>query len=528
MKQIVLVAGLIASSMLAKAQSLSHAIVELQNENYIKAKMELLALPAAELSSEAYLYLGNAYYKLGSVDTATQYYKKAELNSDAMGMIAKARLAVLNNKDTNEIKTYIEKAIAYSKHKNPEIIFQAACLAYQPKLTQLSFYMPYAIDAHKMASGNDYYTLTLGDMFLELGDGGKAMSLYEDVAAKNPNNVLANIRIGRLYYASMNYEEAIAYLEKANGIDPGFSIAHKELGELYFLTKQFDKAQDEFKKYIELNGNDSRAKSTYSAFLYQLKEYQKAVDEVKVYQLTDPNNFIYNRVMAYCQFELKKYKEANDAMKQFWNTVGTNKVTALDYSYAGRIAASIGDTSTALSCLKSSVQVDSLNADMVSEYARTLFNFKRYKESVAEYQKRMRMKKMPMSLDHYYLGRAYYATANYVMADSAFADFSRMQPKSPDGYLWRAKSKLELEDKKSLKGLSVAHYTKYVELIEADATTNGQQVLVKHKTNLINAYSYLAFVALTNKENATAKEQFRKILLIEPDNKIAKEEMSKL
>jgi len=44
MKQIVLVAGLIASSMLAKAQSLSHAIVELQNENYIKAKKGIVSL----------------------------------------------------------------------------------------------------------------------------------------------------------------------------------------------------------------------------------------------------------------------------------------------------------------------------------------------------------------------------------------------------------------------------------------------------------------------------------------------------
>ena len=247
-----------------------------------------------------------------------------------------------------------------------------------------------------------------------------------------------------------------------------------------------------------------------------------------VYQQTDPNNFIYNRVNAYCQFELKKFKEASVSMEQFWNTVGSNKVTALDYSYAGRIAAALGDTSKALSCLKSAVQADTTNADMQSEYAKTLCNFKRYKESVNAYQKRLQMKKMPMSLDFYFLGRAYYATANYVMADSAFADFSRMQPKSPDGYLWRAKSKLELEDKKSLKGLSVDNYTKYVELIEADAATNGQQVLVKHKVNLVNAYSYLAFVALTNKDNATAKEQFRKILVVEPDNKIANEEIKKL
>ncbi len=527
MKQIVLL-GLIASSMLAKAQSLSHAIVELQNENYNKAKNELLALPIKELSSEAYLYLGNAYYKLGSVDTAAEYFKKAELSSDAMGMIAKARIAVLNNKDTNEIKSYIEKAIAYSKHRNPEIIFQAAYLAYQPKLTQVSFYMPYAIEAHRMASGNDYYTLILGDMFTELGDGGKAMSLYEDLVAKNPDNILANIRIGSLYYANTNYEMAIQYYEKANSFPHNISLAHKELGELYFLTNQLDKAQTEFKRYIEMNGNDSKAKSTYTSFLYQVKEYQKAVDEVKEFQLTDPNNFIYNRLMAYCQFELKKYKEAGIAIDQFWNTVGNNKVIALDYSYAGKIAASLGDTSKALSCFKTAIQMDSLNADLVSEYAKTLFNFKLYKESIAESQKRMSMKKMPMSLDHYYLGRAYYATANYVMADSAFAKFSRMQPKSPDGYLWRAKSKLELEDKKSLKGLCIADYSKYIELVEADLATNGQQVLTKYKNNLINAYLYIAYVSINNKDNTMAKKQFEKVLAIDPNNKIALDEIKKI
>ena len=66
-----------------------------------------------------------------------------------------------------------------------------------------------------------------------LGIGGKAMGKYEDVVAADPNNVLANIRIGSLYYASMNYPTAFEYLEKANALNPNFSIAHKELGELY-------------------------------------------------------------------------------------------------------------------------------------------------------------------------------------------------------------------------------------------------------------------------------------------------------
>ena len=509
-----------AFAQMSNAQTLKDAINELQNENIIKAKQLFLSLKGDEQSLESYLYLGNVYLNLDQTDSAQFYYQKAELASDAFGSLAKARLAILANKDSNEVKSHIEKALSQSRRRNPEVFFQAAYLSFQPKPSNVKQFIPYCIEAHKMSPNNHYYTLILGDLYLALGEGGKAMSKYEDVVAADPKNVLANIRIGGLYYASMNYPMAIEFYEKANALNPNFSIAHKELGELYYHTRQNEKAADEFKKYILLNDNDARIKATYSGFLFQLKDYQKAIDEINVFKATDSTNYAFYRILAYCNYELKKYKEAQASIDQFWKYSGKNKITATDYGYAGKIAGANNDTTAALKNLKTAVMLDTNNADLQSEYAKTLYNSKRYTESISEYKRRIGMRKQAGSLDYYYLGRAYYANNEFVSADTSFADFSRIQPKSPDGYLWRAKSMLELEDKENLKGLSSTNYLKYIELASTDVARN--------KSNLVSAYTYLAYVALTQKDNVKAKEYFGKLLELEPENKNAQEEVKRL
>jgi Tfp pilus assembly protein PilF len=50
----------------------------------------------------------------------------------------------------------------------------------------------------------------------------------------------------------------------------------------------------------------------------------------------------------------------------------------------------------------------------------------------------------------------------------------------------------------------------------------------KNKANLITAYSYLGFMALHNKDNATAKTNFEKVIGIDPENKEAKEQLAKI
>ncbi len=501
------------------AQTIEQARNEFQNENYKQAKHTLMALYAN--SSQAALYLGNTYLKLDEMDSAKIFYSKADAGTDAYAFIAKARLAIMNKNDKATIQSLIDKALSLSKKKDAEVFYQAGFLTYQPKATAVAEYLPYFLEASRLSPNSDFFTLSVGDMYLEQHEGGKAMSQYEMVTDKQPDNLMALIRIGRLFYSSTNYTKAIEFLEKANTINPNYSIVHKELGELYYLTRNYTKATSEFKKYLELNDNDSRAKGTYGGFLYQLKEYQTAVDEVSNYIKQDSTNFIYYRILAYCSYEIKKPKEAQVAMGNFWKYCDKSKLINLDYVYSGRIASANNDTGNAIGYMKRAVEMDSTNAELQSEYAKILYNSKRYKQSIAEYKKRLNMKQMEVpNLDYYYLGRAYFSNAEFVNADTTFAMFVKLQPKTPDGYLWRAKSNLELEDKSNLKGFAVNHYLKYIELASTD--------VAKNKANLVSAYTYLGFVALAQKDNVKAKEYFNKIVEIDPSNVKAQDEIKRL
>jgi tetratricopeptide (TPR) repeat protein len=508
---------------LAHAQSFDNGVNELQNENFVRAKQELLTVYNADKSTTTAFYLANAYNRLGAPDSAYYYYQKAESATDAYGYLAKARLAMMDKKGQDVIKPLLEKAFSVSKNKNAEVFFQAGILTYHPDKVNLLQAMEYVTEAHRMDAGKIYYGLILGDIYQDLAMsdpvkykafGGKAMNKYEEMQARDRKNVLTNIRLGRLWYASTNYDSAMVFLERANSIDPRFSIAHKELGEVYYIKKRYEDAAEEFRKYIELNNNDSRAKMTYSGFLYQLKEYQKAIDAINTFLISDSNNYVYHRISAFSYYELKKPAEAQESMNRFWQKVGTNKVTGLDYSYAGKIAAAKGDTANAIKYFKTSVELDTTNADLQSEYAKALFTAKRYKESIVQYKKRMTMEKAPASLDYYYLGRAYYSNGEYVLADTTFAEFVRLQPKSPDGYLWRAKS-MEQLDKSTLKGTGSQHYLKFIEIASTDVTRN--------KSNLVSAYFYLGYVSLTAKDNEKAMEYWGKLLELDPGNAIKSE-----
>ena len=509
----------------AHSQSLEHARGELQNENFVKARKEFRALYNTSQSPVAAFYLGNVYLRMGQADSAYVFYQKATAATDAYGHLAHARLAVMAGKDTNEVKTHINKAFSASKHRNAEIFFQAGFLAYQPEPANVEAYIRYVDMARQLEPTNIYYGLMLGDLYLaqaatDRKAGGRAMTQYEEALALDSNNVLTNMRIGRLYYSATNYEYAIRFLEKANKINPDISVLHKELGELYFLTKDYEKATSEYKKYVDMNENDSRAKAVYGGFLFQLKEYDKAIDEVNEFLKTDSTNYIFHRILAYSYYEKKKPMEAQQSMDKFWKYVGMNKIIGLDLGYAGRIASANGDTANANKYFKLAVEKDTANADLRSEYAKALFFSKRYQESIEQYKIRKAMERPMFSLDYYYLGRAYYSFGDYVNADTTFGDFVRLQPKSPDGYLWRGNSMLMLEDQENLKGLASVHYLKFIEMASTDVDRN--------KSNMIKAYNYLAYVALTSNDKAKAKEYFNKILEIDPDNKEATKEIEML
>lgn len=512
--------ALIGATLTAGAQNLESAKKDIENENYYRAKntlTKLLSDPASDKSLVAY-YLGNAYLKTDDADSAKIFYAKlGETNKTAYGYLANGRLALLK-KDFNAAKELFEKAAITSRNKNTEVLYQIGDAWYKPEAIDLKEAIYNFEQAWKVDAKNSTNTLALGDAYLDNNEGGKAMSKYESAAELNPKLTMAHIKIGRLNVRARIYDDAITAYKKAVELEPENALAHKELGEAYYLSKKYDLAKPELKRYTELAPEDVNAKTNFISFLFQLKEYEQAANEAFELLKEDSTNYILLRSLAYSNYELKRYQDGYAYAQKFWETADPKKVRAADYIYSARLAAQTGDTAKVFSYFAPAIAADSNNADLQGEYAKALYSAKRYEEAAAQYAIK-NAKFGASSLDLYYWGRANFSAKKYVDADTTFALFAEKNPTSPDGWLWRAKSKNAIEltnnEGEIKEATALPFYEKYIEIAQADP--------VRNKSNLIEAYQYLGIYFQNISDKVNAKANLDKAIQLDPNNEFTKE-----
>jgi tetratricopeptide (TPR) repeat protein len=113
---------------------------------------------------------------------------------------------------------------------------------------------------------------------------------------------------------------------------------------------------------------------------------------------------------------------------------------------------------------------------------------------------------------------AYYQTAQFGKADSAYAKAAVLQPDAAIVYLKRAQANSKM-DPDSKKGLAKPFYETYISKIKPAEVD-------KNKKTLAEAYSYLGSYYLTvTKDYVAAKAAYTKILTFDPDNTKAKDAM---
>ncbi len=494
----------------AQAQTIDDAKKFIDNELYFKAKSILLKLakdPAQDKNLVHY-YLGNVYLKTEDKDSAKICYSVlGDNNKSVYGYIALGRIALLNGNEKGA-KEFFDKATIASKLKNAEALYQIGDAWYKPEVINLKEAIYNFEEAYKIDVKNSTNMLALGDAYLDNNEGGKAMSKYESAADVNNKLTMAFIKIGRLNLRARTYDDAIAAFKKAVELEPENAIAHKELGEGFYLSKKYDLAKPELKKYLMLNKEDVDAKTRFVAFLFQIKEYEQVIAEGTEMIQEDPTNFLVLRSLAFSHFELKRYKDGYEYAKKFWANAKPAKIRPIDYIYSARLAAANGDTTQAINYFKTVLETEKNNEEILSEYAKTLWQSKRYAEAIQQYNAKINQFG-GTSLDYYYLGRANFSAANYLAADSAFKTFADKNPTSPDGYLWRAKSYSRI-DPEMKTGDAFPHYQKFIELAQADP--------VKNKRNLIEAYSYMAAYYMNAKDSENAKANLAKASSLDPND----------
>jgi tetratricopeptide (TPR) repeat protein len=535
---------LLLSSKVLGQTVLDDARKEIDKENYKKAKKLLLPILAdgsGDREKVAY-YLGNAYLNDDGVDSAKIFYRLvggAE-NKSPYGLLAYGRLTLLNG-DLPTAKKLFDLAATKSRMRDSEVLYQIGDALFRPTIADLQLAISYFEDAYKLDNKNYMNMLELGDAYLKNNEGGKAMSKYESAADVNPKLTMAFMKIGRLDYSARTYDDAIIAYKKAIALEPDYALAHKELGEVYYLSKKYDLAKPEFKKYIELNQDDAEAKTRFLTFLFQNKEFEQCATEAQQMLQTDPNNYIILRALFYADFELQRYKDGLEKSQQFWMAAPTDKVKPYDYIYTAKLATKGGDTTMALKYFNIALQMDSTNADLLSDYAQLMYNTKRFYAAVAAYTKRIAISS-PTFYDYYYLGRSNYyialgfksqkdntaaqdsAHVYFTAADSAFANLTAKYATVPDSWEWRAKTNNNL-DPEMKAGSAKPYYEGFIKVAEA-ATDPATQA--RYKNFQVEAYQYMGAYYLNAKDTGTARGYLQKALALDPENETTKELMKGL
>ncbi|HYG37832.1 MAG TPA: tetratricopeptide repeat protein, partial [Cytophagales bacterium] len=328
---LVLIVGLVFTSTLLKAQSAEEALKQLDVEKFESANSTIKKAIEKEPSEASnYFYAGYIYLQQEKLDSAKYFFDKgvsvdakAPLNYVGQGFLA------LNNNKIQEAQGLFDKAIDLSKEKDPVVynrIAEALIFADNKDANKALSYLNKSLslkkrDKDKAASIEATTHLLMGDAYLALKDGGKAISEYEKAVYIDKTLAKAYAKIGRIYLIPRNYEAAEAEFQKAVEANPNYAPIYKDLGELYFTKRNISKAKEMYNKYMQLSDVQKGSRSRYAIFVYLTRDYPAAINELKQALTIEPNNIVLHRLLGYSLFQTGDYEAAKESMDKYFSLV---------------------------------------------------------------------------------------------------------------------------------------------------------------------------------------------------------------
>lgn len=514
MKRILLAVALIGSLSAQAQTTLNDAIRAMDIEQYQKSK-DLLKVLMNNDPGDADLcyYMGENYFRTGDFDSARYYFDQGvSLNSlSPLSFIGLGELELLNGKGNDALNTF-NKALAMNKGKD----FNAHLLVGQAFTNSeggrnLTAGFDFLTKAQAIDSKNPALYIALGDVALERANGTEATKNYEMALSLDKNNPKPYVRQGLIYKRALNFEVSKEYYDKALALDPNYPPAYRELGELWYKAGKYDKAIENYKRYVELTDNSIGTQVRYASFLFLTKDYKQTIQIIEDVLKKDTTKNICYRLLGYSAYESKDYPRALQAMNTFFSKWEPSRLIPSDYAYLGKAQIKNKMDSVGLQTLRTAIEQDSVNTDLLSDLGEALYQQKKFAESAATYESKKDRKGLTAT-EYFFWGRSLYFAKDYVKSDSAFAKLIQVQPTFATAYLYRGRINAAL-DPEMKSGAAKTFYDKVIEMLGADP--------VKNKRDLVEAYEYVAAYSFFKLEKEKATELFTKLKEIDPENKKA-------
>lgn len=163
--------------------------------------------------------------------------------------------------------------------------------------------------ASQLDPSNDWYQISLAELYVKNGDYDKAINVYEQIAARRPDNEDYVYMLASLYKQQGKYKESINALnrmEKITGIDERISF---EKYRLYYTLNDQKNADEEIDKLIKKYPLNANYHVLRGKIYIDEKKEEKGLQEYELARKIEPNNH------TLLTSEMSYYKDKDDSEK---------------------------------------------------------------------------------------------------------------------------------------------------------------------------------------------------------------------
>lgn len=533
------------------AQSLADAKKAIDAEQYQKAKSMLKNLTVTQADKdENFFHLGWVYILQDYPDSAKIAFNKGiAINNKSALNYAGLGVAAILDKDKNAATTNFNQAMSLAgKNSKPYMYIGEGYLLGDAngKVTPADANAAIAaLNKGKAANPKDAELLvTLGDAYRSQLKSNEAYENYSNAIALDPKLASAKVATGVLWRFANNFEDSEKQFKEALAIDPNYGPAYREWAETDVRWAQSDpkmasvkvkEGAEQYRKYLALTDMSIESRLRYADFLLLSGDYKTLQTEAAALAKSANTNLRIYRYLGYSAYENKDYPAGLAAINTWITKADPKRVINRDYLYLGRLQVASGQDSAGINTLRKAITMDTTQADVYGEIAKTLYASKKYIEAGDAYRSYIAKSRKATLNDYLSEGLSYYkafsdqyfSTAKpkptpdqslLVKADSAFS-YIQHKATTPIAIvaLYQARANdFKEPDRNTSQGIAKPYYEQYIQLQTAKGITDAD------KSFLAEAYAYLgAYYDFVAKDDAKAGENYTKAREYDPANKQA-------
>ena len=350
-KKIAFGAAVVFFTNFAFAQTVQDGINSIDSDKFAQAKTNFTNMIASAPTAENYFYLGNTFLKQGEPDfaAATDSFNKG-IAADSKSYLNKIGLAAvkLGKGDKNAIAE-IQKIVADSREKDAEVLFRAAeALTLFDKNNSPDLAIQFLNKAIERAAKKEvpaHYYYTLGDAYRLKRMPGDAMTAYDKALPLAKNKASVYTRIGTLWMAAQQWQQAKTSIEKAIATDPSYAPAYKAMAAYDIRYQQNAKATQDLINYTKYADEDPYTQLEIAKLYFTNEDYANSKQVLdKIFdKINDPIKF---KLRAYQLYANGNYAEAKQNMDNFVSQAEKSRIQPADQGLQGLIAAGLAKTET--------------------------------------------------------------------------------------------------------------------------------------------------------------------------------------